>query len=195
MKRTGFNDYLIDCNGLNELGFREWAFYPGMLFNSTEKWWGKEGKRDTPHEGLDLCLYRNKNGDTSTLDTTVKIPVMYEGRVIRIIDDFIGKSIFVSHGIYDGKGNQLYTIYSHVEHYKGIIRETMLHEGDIIATITDAKKKKAKMSSHVHISVAWIPESLYYENLKWETLNDAGIVALLDPLKVISCNYTILRYR
>ena len=192
--RTRFSEYLIGYNGLSERGFRKWVFYPGMVFNSTDKWWGMGGERDKPHEGLDLCLYRDEDGGNYSLGTTAKVPVMYEGVVVRIIDDFIGKSVFVSHAIYDGKGNQLHTIYGHVEPCDGIIRDTILNEGNIIATITDAKKKKAKMSSHIHISVAWIPKTLYYKKLNWETLNDSSIVTLLDPLGVISCKYEILKY-
>ena len=194
LERTRFNEYLIGYNGLTECGFRNWAFYPGMLFNSTAKWWEMGGKRDNPHEGLDLCLYRDEDGGKYSLGATAKVPVIYEGGVVRIIDDFIGKSVFVSHSICDGKGNQLHTIYGHVEPCDGIIRGKMLNEGDIIATITDARREKAKMSSHVHISVAWIPKASYYKNLNWELLNDSSIVTLLDPLKVISCKYTILSY-
>ena len=192
---TRFSEYFLSCNGLNKNRFREWAFYPGMLFHSTENWWGNGGKRDKPHEGLDLCFYRDKDGKNHCFTTTIKVPVIYKGRVVKIIDDFISKSIFVSHDIYDSKGNQLYTIYGHVEPYEGIIRGTVLEEGAIIATITDAKKKKAKMSSHLHISVAWIPESLHSESLNWKTLNNSSIVTLLDPLNLISCNYSILPYQ
>ena len=193
--RTRFNEYLLGYNGLSERGFRKWAFYPGMLFNSTDKWWEMGGKRDKPHEGLDLWLYRDEDGGNYSLDTTTKVPVMYEGRVVRIIDDFIGKSVFVCHDIYNGKGNQLYTIYAHVEPYVGISKDTPLSEGDILASITDARRKKAKMSSHLHISVAWIPNSMDYKKLNWETLNNNSIVKLLDPLRVISCEYVVLKYR
>lgn len=193
--RSRFSEYMIEYNNLNERGFKEWVFYPGMLFNSKDKWWGDGGIRDKPHEGLDLCLYRDEDGKNHILDETINIPIMYEGKVAGIIDDFIGKSIYVSHDIYDGKGNRLYTIYGHTEPYDGITRGTVLDEGSIIATITDARKKKAKMSSHVHVSIAWLHDTFPHERLDWKTLSSPGIVTLWDPLEVITCNYTLLKYQ
>ncbi|RLB77393.1 MAG: hypothetical protein DRH24_16320 [Deltaproteobacteria bacterium] len=56
LSNTGFTEFLIRKNALNPGGFNGWVFCTGMLFNSTDKWWGDQGKRDKPHEGFDLCL-------------------------------------------------------------------------------------------------------------------------------------------
>ena len=193
-RKTRFNEYFIEYNGLNERGFEEWAFYPGMLFSSIDKWWGDWGNRDKPHEGLDLCLYRDKDGNNNGLDATVKVPVMYDGKVVRIIDDFLGKSVCVIHDIHDGKENQLYTIYGHTEPLDGINRGAILSEGSVIATITNPRREKVNISPHLHISIAWMPKSLPYERLTWETISNSSIVTLLNPLKVIDCEYTVMRH-
>ena len=184
----------IVYNYILELGFEECVFHPGMLFDSTDRWWGDWGNRDKPHEGLDLCLYRDRYGENHSLDEKIKVPVIYGGKVVRVIDDYIGKSEFVGHDICDSKGNQLYTVYGHIEPYNEVSRGKMLIEGNIIATITDTRGKKVEISPHLHISIAWIPECLPCEKLNWKSLGDSKIVSLLNPLKVFDCKYTVLRF-
>ncbi len=80
-----------------------------------ERWWDNGGFRDKPHEGIDLCLYNDQSGSTRALDKAARIPVMYRGCVKNIIDDYIGKTIFMAHDIYNDTVKQLYSIYGHVE--------------------------------------------------------------------------------
>ena len=68
-----------------------------MLFNSTDKWWGDQGKRDKPHEGLDLCLYKDREDKILRLGENAKVPVIYDGIVVGIVDDFLGKSVIIEH--------------------------------------------------------------------------------------------------
>jgi hypothetical protein len=65
---------LIEQNGISD--FSQWFFYSGMLFGSDEKWWGKGGERPEPHEGLDICYYKNKAQSLCKLDGQIKVPVM-----------------------------------------------------------------------------------------------------------------------
>jgi len=189
---TKFSEYLVEYNGLNKRGFKEWAFYPGMLFRSHEKWWGNRGKREWPHEGLDMCVYRDESGTTRTLDVHTKIPVIYEGKIVRIIDDFIGKTLCVTHNIHDGRGNILLSIYGHIEPGDGMSEGAEIREGAMVALIKDVHKKKEKMLPHVHISIAWIPQSLCYDELDWDTISNARFVVLMNPIDFITSHYTIL---
>ncbi|NVM22508.1 MAG: hypothetical protein HWN68_12100 [Desulfobacterales bacterium] len=91
MKKTGFSEYLVRCNGLDELGFEEWLFHPGMLFGALDRWWADGGNRAKPHEGLDLCLYRGLGGHNRSLDERTKIPLTYDGEIVKIDDDFLGR--------------------------------------------------------------------------------------------------------
>ena len=86
IRKSAFGRLLIASNRLDRNGFYQWAFYPGMLFHSDDKWWGDWGVRKRPHEGLDLCLYQGTDGVVRSLDATVNIPVMYEGTVVRLLD-------------------------------------------------------------------------------------------------------------
>ena len=193
LPRTRFAEYLRGHNSLDENGFEKWIFHPGMLFNSTNRWWGDGGSRDNPHQGLDLCLYRDRNGEDHTLDEKMKIPMIYDGEIANIINDYIGKSIFLIHYTCDGKGNQLCTIYGHTEPYNGFVRGKTLNEGDVIATIKDTREKKVDIMPHLHVSLAWVPKSLPYNKLNWKTISDPGIATLLNPLELIVYKYTVLK--
>ena len=107
LKNTRFTEFLIQKNALDQGGFKEWVFCPGMLFNSTDKWWGDQGKRDKPHEGLDLCLYKDREDKILRLGEKAKVPVIYDGIVVGIVDDFLGKSVIIEHLISDGRNNRL----------------------------------------------------------------------------------------
>ena len=192
LPQTAFSEYLLRCNGLDKTGFDSWIFYPGMLFGAEARWWGKRGHRDRRHEGLDLCLYRDKAGRIHSLNRKTKIPVMFEGEVVKIHDDFLGKSIYIAHHIYDSSGNQLCTIYGHTEPYGEVASGGLLGEGDLIATVADASKRRAEIPSHLHISVAWVPQSLSRESLNWETISRTGEVTLQNPLEVIACRYAVV---
>jgi hypothetical protein len=190
-EKTAFSEQVIKYNRLDEAGFEEWLFYPGMIFGSTEKWWGDFGTRPTPHEGIDLCLFRNQNSSVLQLDGTSKIPVTYNGEIVKIDKDFLGKSLYIRHDIFDSAGRQFYTIYGHTEPVSDAAPGTRVKAGDIVASISEAKK--IKIFSHLHISMAWIPASCSAENLNWVTLADPEKVTLLNPLNIIGCKYSIYR--
>jgi len=191
IRKSNFSALLITSNGIDKKGFIQWVFYPGMLFQSEAKWWGDWGIRKRPHEGLDLCLYQDTDGIVHTLDAGVHIPVLYEGTVVRLIDDYIGKTVFVLHDIYDKNQNQLCSIHGHTDPCDPIEAATLVQEGAVIATISDGAGRGAQMSSHLHLSIAWVPKSYDYQQLNWETLYHSEVM-LTNPLDFIECNYAIL---
>jgi murein DD-endopeptidase MepM/ murein hydrolase activator NlpD len=190
LSKTRFTEFLVQENSLDECGFVEWIFYPGMLFNELEKWWGdKKGKRDRPHEGLDLFLYRDQRDRILHLDKKTRVPVMYDGVVVSILNDFLGKSLIMEHGFADGDNRKFCTIYGHTNPYDGIHVGRVVRQGDVIATLADAGKSKAGISTHLHISVGWIFKSISYDRLDWETIGAPDAMTLLDPLNVIDRCY------
>ena len=195
IRKSNFSAFLVTSNGIDKSGFYQWVFYPGMLFQSASKWWGDWGTRKRPHEGLDICFYRGTDGIVSSLDAKVNIPVLYEGTVVWLFVEFLGKSVFVLIYIYDTHKNQLCRIFGHTDPCHYIEPATPLGEGAIIATICDAERRGAQMSSHLLLSIAWVPKSYDYQQLNWETLHQNTEVMLADPLDFIECNYTILPNR
>jgi len=187
-----FHERLMFFNNLDSLGFKEWIFHPAMLFGSLYKWWGDLGKRQRPHEGLDLCLYRTKEGNIHYLTGETKIPVIFEGQVVKVSADFLGESVFVSHDACDSNGSRLYTIYGHIKPGNHIRPGKRLSEGNVIGVIADTRNSGAVIPPHLHVSVAWIPNTVPVPELGWQTINEHARVTLLDPLSVIKCPYSIV---
>jgi len=195
LRKSRFTEFFVKHNDLDNSGFEEWVFYPGMLFHSQYKWWGNGGTRQRPHEGLDFCFYREMAGQNHRLNEKTKIPVMYAGEIVGIHDDFMGKSLFVSHGFYDEQGNKLHTIYGHTSPYRGVAVGKVFREGETLAVIAASRKKNTQIPSHLHVSVAWLPKSFPYNRLSWETMGDRGVVTLCDPLEFIDGKYKVEQER
>lgn len=190
--KTRFTEYFIQNNGLDALGFECWIFCPGMLFNAMDKWWGGRGRRDRAHEGLDLCLYRDRRGRVLRLHEKTKIPVMYHGIVVKITHDFLGKSVIVEHGFREIDESKFCTIYGHTIPQADLRAGRFVREGEIIATITGSSRSKDNILPHLHISVGWLSKGVSYDELDWEKIGDLNTLTLLDPLYVIDGPYLAL---
>ena len=189
--KTFFTKY---NNDFHTHGFKEWVFYPGMLFQDMEAWWTDNGLRPTPHEGIDLCFYRDNTGQVSRISNGAKIPAMYAGDIVHIHDDFLGKSIYVKHSINDKRGNALHSIYGHTIPRNHYVTGKRVREGDIIAEVA-AISENSKVLPHIHITMAWIPESLPCKKLNWDTILTSRSVALCNPLEHIGTKYTLEEIR
>ena len=188
---SAFNSFFINHNiDLHIHGFKEWIFYPGMLFHNTEAWWTDNNLRPTPHEGIDLCFYRDNAGQVRRIDSETKIPVTYNGEIVHIHDDFLGKSIYVKHSINNKSKNTLHTIYGHTIPQDHCVTGKRVREGDIITEIA-ALSKDSNVLPHIHITMAWIHESLPCKKLNWNTIWTSKSVTLCNPLDHINIKYTL----
>jgi murein DD-endopeptidase MepM/ murein hydrolase activator NlpD len=183
---------MIERNGLGETGFERWAFYPEMLFGAQGKWWGDRGRRPRPHEGIDLGLYTDKAGQALRLPESSRIPVMFDGEIIKIEEDFLGESLYLGHEIDDGQGRQLFTIYGHTKPENVVRTGERFRQGEVIATLSPADRRIAGVPAHLHLSLAWVSKTQASEELNWELLHDPRVAILLDPLRVMDCPYKIL---
>lgn len=189
---TKFSEYIVRNNALNKQGFKEWVFCPGMLFNSMIKWWGIKGKRSRPHEGLDLFMYSDMHDKVHYLDHTTKIPSAYDGVVVKIMDDFLGKSIFIEHGAID-KGNKKFcTFYGHTYPLSGLNVGDTVREGDVIADIADTRNLETGILPHLHISLGIVPQDTSFRHIDWNVIGDPDIVTLLNPLQLMDRSYQLL---
>lgn len=188
----GFEKRLVSLNTLHDAGFEEWVFYPGMLFNANTKWWGNRGNRNRPHEGLDLCLFRTRDGEVRHLNKGAIIPVFFKGEAIKTTSDFLGESVFVHHDIYNKLGEQLLTAYGHLKLDAEVYPGRVFKGEDSLGSIADIEDSSVEILPHLHISVAWLSKSIRYEDLNWESISDPGMAVLLDPLAVLGCQYSIL---
>ncbi len=191
-ERTQFSRQLLKCNGLREAGFDRWAFYRGMLFGAREKWWGDRGARPSTHEGIDLCFYTDKHGQAKGLGESTRIPAMFDGEVTKIEKDYLGQSVYVGHAIDDGHGRRLWTMYGHMKPADHIKPGERVRQGEIIASLTETRKKTTGPRPHLHLTMAWVSPERALRELNWETLHDPEIAILLDPLHAMDCPYRIL---
>lgn len=181
-KKSCFCKNFIKINNLDKIEFDEWFFHPGMLFNNINKWWAPYDYRKTPHEGVDFYLFKDKKGSCSNIQIETKIPIIFEGEVVKIDNDFLGKSIYLSHDIFNDNNCKLHSIYAHTAPHHLIKIGNTLDKNEIISTLAPTKTQKQKIPPHLHLSTVWLPDSTQYNKLNWETINNPQIATLCNPL-------------
>lgn len=191
---TQLTEFLIRKNDLAENGFDCWVFHPGMLFHSTDKWWGDRGQRITPHEGLDLCYYRVPGGRIHCLDVKTRIPVLDDGVIVAIANDFLGKSVIVEHQYGDSKSPGFCSIYGHTNPPDNLKIGKSVKKGDILATIADTSRSKSGIQPHLHISLGLTDQFISYDRFDWKTINSWDMLTLTDPLFILDRPYQIVQF-
>jgi hypothetical protein len=179
---------------INNLDLRGWLFYPGMLFGSMDKWWGIRNSRDSAHEGIDLCFYRSTSGSMATLEPGTLIPILHDGQIVHITDDFLGKTVFVRHPRHGACNRELYSIYGHIRPKDPLLPGLQVRAGDIVGCIA-APRNRAGISApppHLHLSAALISNTFPPEKLGWKVMSSGEIIRLIDPLPLLDCDYGIL---
>ncbi len=179
MNKSRFTDNFIKVNGLGDK-FKEWVLYPGMPFNSEDKWWGNLSKRDSLHEGLDLCFYKDKDEIIYTIEEDMKIPAMYDGVVVEIINDFIGQTVIIKHDMPD----EFIAFYAHTTPEDYISIGKTVKEGELIASVAGLKESKSGLSPHLHLSIG-TPRltDIEYDKLDWSSISED--INFVDPLQGI----------
>jgi hypothetical protein len=180
--KSDFCKYIVKSNKDFMQGFKKWIFHKGMLFDSSEKWWGDKGKRPAGHEGIDLCQFEKNYGKIEQLNKNIKVPASFSGRIIKIEKDFLGKSVFIKHNNINSKGQNLYTLYGHIEPLASLKTGIKIEKSQIIGAVSDLS---SKILPHIHISFAWISESLNPEELTWNNLRKNELINLIDPFLII----------
>ena len=179
--KTRFTRMIIEANMLDPDNFRSWIFCPGMLFGSSDKWWGDHGMRDFPHEGIDLCLYTDHAGRIHRLDEHTRIPVMQDGMVRAMFTDYLGQAIILEHEFENSETKRILSVYAHTKPQEGVQPGVTVKKGDIIATIADTSNSKAKILPHLHLTLGIPSPTLSYESFVWNIMRDPELVTLLDP--------------
>jgi hypothetical protein len=187
-----FFEYLLAANRGRLVGFKQWVFHPGMLFQAQQQWWGGLQPRPNPHEGLDLCWFEDITGRHRSLDQTIVIPVPGPGRIVKISRDFLGQSIFVAQDMEPITGRRLYTAFGHTAPEEGLLEGQSVAEGEIIAAISAPDQKKTAVPPHLHLTLALIPDTVAPERLTWNYFNMEATIMLLNPLAVFPTTYVIM---
>jgi hypothetical protein len=192
LKKSRFTKMLIEKNALDQSGFERWIFCQGMLFNSSDKWWGNHGRRDFPHEGIDLCLYMDRSRRIRRIDEKTRIPVMHGGVVKAMFKDYLGKTVIIEHEHSDSNTGVFISLYAHTNPRSDIDVGAIVDEGDIIATLGDTGNSKSRIIPHLHFSLGQPSRAFSYEGFVWNTIRSPEKIFLLDPLTVIDWPYQAL---
>ena len=194
LPQSEFVSHLIRINKLDTCDFDRFVFFQGMMFGSEKKWWGKKGVRGSSHEGQDLCFFESIGNEKFRLDETAEIPMLYDGRVEHITDDFLGKTVITSHRFEDPEQPALLSLYGHIHPDKSLKTGDEVSAGEIFAKIAGFGNKKKILLPHVHISLAKPDLLPPAGSLEWEFLNTVDRSVFMDPLEAISSKYTVMEY-
>lgn len=192
LKKSRFTRMLIEKNALDRGGFECWIFCQGMLFNSPDKWWGDQGRRDFPHEGIDLCRYMDRSRRICRLDENTRIPVMHDGVVKAMFKDFLGKTVIIEHQNSGSDSAAFVSLYAHTNPRSDIDVGVAVKEGEVIATFGDTANSKSYIIPHLHFSLGIPTKSFSYEGFVWNTIRAPEKIILLDPLAILDWPYRSL---
>ncbi len=181
----GFAELLAEVNGLHEKGFRRWLFVAGMAFHDIEQWWGAKEQRAFPHEGVDFALYETLAGGQADLAAGADVPAAWAGEVACIHADFLGSTVWLRHGVIDGEGRYLYSVYGHLLPRVSLAVGESVAGREILGVVADSDFATGKkISSHLHFTVAQVSATVARNNLGWSLVHDLALVKLLDPNSV-----------
>ena len=110
---------------------------------------------------------------------------MHDGVVRSVFADYLGQAVVIEHEKTQTEIGTLISIYAHTRPLNHIKPGVFAKQGDIIATIADTSRSKAKILPHLHVTLGHPSRDLVYETFAWNDMRDPGLVALLDPLGVI----------
>ena len=177
MKSSGFSERFVRLNSLAKRGFKSWLFRPGMGFTAAEKWWGDHGARPTAHQGVDFATFLDDGQREQRLEAGLLVPPLFNGTVVNIVDDLLGKTIIVNHAIRNRNDLVLYAFYAHLIPQQTISRGTVIETDSTSGVIAPGSNCPA----HLHISTAWCTRDLPLGKFSWQT---AGL-QFFNPLEII----------
>ena len=179
ISKSNFTGNLIALNHLNSLGFKSWLLKPGMGFNDTNKWWGDQEARPSRHEGLDLTGFLdNANGEHQLTEGTIVVP-LYGGRLVNIINDFLGRTIIIDHEITNRQDQSLHGFYAHLSPTAKLRTGAVINEAAGLGTIAAGSHI---CPPHLHISTVWISGNFPLGQLSWADFTEQEGFQPCDPL-------------
>jgi hypothetical protein len=182
----------MEKNNGDEKNITQWIFMPGMLFNSMEKWWGDLGRRTIPHEGLDLCFYKDLHGRIHGLDVQTRIPAMFDGRIVKIMKDYLGMTMIMEHDPIDENSPGFLTIYGHSKPMKEMVPGRRVKKGDIVCSISWRQNSKSHgLLPHLHLTMGLFSSELSLESLDWSIIPKTHLLTLMDPLPLLDWPFEI----
>lgn len=157
-----------------------------MFFDDHIEWWGDRNRRRTLHEGIDFAEGRLPGGSLESLAEGVPVRALTDGEVVAFLDDFLNKTVVVRHpGIRNENGDIFHTLLSHI--HPEIESAGPVAQGQIVGRV--AKSRQVGAPAHLHLTGAWIPESIPAEEISMDQINPA-----FAPIILVNFNSLINAY-
>jgi murein DD-endopeptidase MepM/ murein hydrolase activator NlpD len=177
MQSSGFTERFVRLNNLHRRGFKDWLFQAGMGFTAAEKWWSDHGARPTGHQGVDFAAFLDDEKREHRLEAGLLVPPLFNGKVVQIVDDLLGRTIIVDHAIRDQDDLVLHAFYAHLTPHGTISQGAEIGTDSILGAIAPGRTCPA----HLHISTAWLARDLSLGKFSWQTSS----LQFFDPLEII----------
>ena len=156
---------------------------PGMLFGTSEAWW-PGGCRQSLHEGLDLCGFREAGGREHWLPAGTAVAPTLPGRLVARLPDFLGQTLVLHHGALAGRSEHLFTLYAHLQPDSGRSIGQHLDQSQHLGGIA-APPASSRLLPHLHLSVLLAEPDRLAAIHDWPTLI-ATPVRFIDPLPLLA---------
>jgi murein DD-endopeptidase MepM/ murein hydrolase activator NlpD len=159
-----------------ESGFRRWRFRPGMAFGDRMEWWGDGDRRITEHEGLDFAEGASSDNGIRKIPEGSPVRAITDGEIVAFLDDFLGKTVVVRHPwIVDQTGGVFHTLYSHIR--PSDLSLAPVAKGGLLGHV--GKSGASGAPAHLHLTGAWIPQSIPANELRLDHINPAFVPVVL----------------
>jgi hypothetical protein len=169
-----------------ESGFESWNFHRGMFFGDHTEWWGDGNRRRTLHEGIDFAEGFQPDATRRSIPEGTLVRALADGEIVAILDDYLNKTVVVRHPKIKNKSADLFfTFYSHI-HPAGNTLEPIA-QGQALGHV--AKSRNVGAPAHLHLTGAWIPESIHASTITMDMISAAFMPIVLinfNSLLVVS---------
>jgi murein DD-endopeptidase MepM/ murein hydrolase activator NlpD len=174
-----------------ESGFEYWIFHPGMVFGDCIEWWGERCRRRTEHEGCDFAKGWKPGAGICHIPEGVPVSAIAEGDAVAILDDFLGKTVVVRHpAITRSNGDVFHTLLSHIQ---PLIKEPgAVAKGQILGRMS--RSTNARVPAHLHLTGAWIPETLVPDEIRMDHIHPAFAPIALTNFKNLMQDNPLCRF-
>jgi murein DD-endopeptidase MepM/ murein hydrolase activator NlpD len=163
----------------SESGFESWVFRPGMFFGDCVEWWGDRNRRRTPHEGIDFAEGRLADGSIRSVPEGTPVRAISDGVLAEILDDFLGKTVVLRHpDVRREDGSVFHSLYSHIHPESSL--SGAVGKGRLLGKVL--KSTGAGAPAHLHLTAAWIPESVSAEGISLEHVSSSFAPVVLINL-------------
>jgi|WetSurSiteA1Bulk_404760.scaffolds.fasta_scaffold00674_8 hypothetical protein len=174
-----------------ESGFESWNFHRGMFFGDHAEWWGDGNHRRTLHEGIDFAEGYQPDLTRGSIPEGTPVRALADGEIVAILDDYLNKTVVVSHQkIRNGEGDSFFTVYSHIHPAGNTLRPVA--QGQELGHV--AKSRNVGAPAHLHLTGAWIPESIHPNEITMDLIHPAFMPIVLinfNSLLVVSRQWAV----